>query len=148
MKKIKLNNPADQVWISLREVCPSLFKNKYDRSLGYRLSEGDIIKFGRVRFKVKAISTRKKKQAESKYDNNDASWDVSMNECLIRRYSNKRTEKGVMDRSFDSASIRQDYRDSNKEESILEKISKWINIFFVSIRLEYQLNLIKTDPDF
>ena len=49
----KLKNPVDQAWISIREACPAMFPKRYDKYLGYRLEEGDIIKFGRVRFKVK-----------------------------------------------------------------------------------------------
>ena len=50
----RLKNPVEQAWVSLRNITPALFsKQKYDKYLGYKLSEGDIIKFGRVRFKIK-----------------------------------------------------------------------------------------------
>ena len=50
----RIQNPVDQAWVSIREAWPALFPNKrYNKTLGYKLSDGDIVKFGRVRFKVK-----------------------------------------------------------------------------------------------
>lgn len=49
----RIKNPIDQVWMSIRDATPQMFPKKYHKSLGYKLTEGDIIKFGRVRFKVK-----------------------------------------------------------------------------------------------
>ena len=52
-----LQNPAEQAWIVLKEMNPAIFKEKLHKSYGYRLTGGDILKFGRVRFVVKKISS-------------------------------------------------------------------------------------------
>lgn len=54
-----LKAPAEQPWIPLKCLNSTSFKNKYHPKFGYKLKKGDIIKFGRVRFRVSAISNNK-----------------------------------------------------------------------------------------
>jgi hypothetical protein len=50
-------NPSEQAWIVLKNMNKSIFKDKLKKKYGYKLSGGDTIKFGRVRFVVKKISS-------------------------------------------------------------------------------------------
>lgn len=52
-----LVNPAEQAWVVLKHLNKNVFKDKYSKKHGYRLTGGDTIKFGRVRFVVKRISS-------------------------------------------------------------------------------------------
>ena len=52
-----LINPSEQVWIVLKNMNKNIFKEKVKKKYGYRLRGGDTIKFGRVRFIVKKISS-------------------------------------------------------------------------------------------
>lgn len=52
-----LLNPSEQAWIVLKDINKNVFKDKLNKKLGYRLTGGDTIKFGRVRFVVKKISS-------------------------------------------------------------------------------------------
>lgn len=116
-----LMNPIDQTWISLREMCPQIFKAKYNRKLGYRLSKGDIIKFGRVRFRIKEVGSYKdKKSRRNKYD---ASLDVSMNEKLLRNYSQRKRGKNDTF-SGEQSMFNQNavYVDDFNQENIISKL--------------------------
>ena len=57
-------NPSEQAWIVLKNMNKNVFKHKLKKKYGYKLSGGDTIKFGRVRFVVKKISS------DSNYDPN------------------------------------------------------------------------------
>lgn len=120
-----IKNPVDQTWISLREVSPTLFKKQYSKRLGYKLKEGDIIKFGRVRFQVRSLGSYKRKTKANRLDPYDVTKEVSMTERLIRRYSKK--PKGPRDtqNSFDS-SIFQNHEDRSGGEhsSVLDRLTK------------------------
>lgn len=52
-----LANPSEQAWIVLKQMNKNIFKDKYKKKYGYKLSGGDTIKFGRVRFVIKKISS-------------------------------------------------------------------------------------------
>lgn len=52
-----LVNPAEQVWIVLKNMNKNIFKDKLHKKFGYKLKGGDTIKFGRVRFVIKKISS-------------------------------------------------------------------------------------------
>lgn len=101
-----------------------MFKN-YNKRQGYKLSDGDIIKFGRVRFRVKAVSS--KRSVRSRLENYDNSMDVSMNEKLIRRYSHRRKSKGETENSFDSLAVQKlSKHKSVEQESINDRVDKLI----------------------
>jgi hypothetical protein len=99
---------------------------KYKKRLGYRLSEGDIIKFGRVRFRVKKLGNNKDKQKHRRLEQYDATLDVSMNERLINQFHRKRKSDNHSQNSFDSSAF-QTIRAANnslENENIQEKIAK------------------------
>jgi hypothetical protein len=50
-------NPSEQAWVVLKNMNKCVFKDKLKKKFGYKLSGGDTIKFGRVRFVVKKISS-------------------------------------------------------------------------------------------
>lgn len=52
-----LLNPSEQAWIVLKNMNKNIFKEKFKQRHGYKLTGGDTIKFGRVRFVVKKISS-------------------------------------------------------------------------------------------
>ncbi|CAI2384955.1 unnamed protein product [Moneuplotes crassus] len=52
-----LKKPSDQPWISLKHLNPISHSARYDANYGYKLKQGDIIKFGRVRFRISRISS-------------------------------------------------------------------------------------------
>lgn len=52
-----LVNPSEQAWIVLRQINKNIFKDKYKKRYGYKIKGGDTIKFGRVRFIIKKISS-------------------------------------------------------------------------------------------
>ncbi|CAI2386840.1 unnamed protein product [Moneuplotes crassus] len=125
----KLKNPVDQVWISLRNAVPAVFPGRYNKYLGYRLAEGDIVKFGRVRFKIKKLGNCKLNKIEQeriiKYN---SQFDVSMNERLLNRLTNRvsrRTEQLSRSKSIDSNISPYNSIDGESiQENIHEKIAK------------------------
>ena len=52
-----LVNPSEQAWIVLKNMNNNVFKDKVRKKQGYKLTGGDTIKFGRVRFVIKKISS-------------------------------------------------------------------------------------------
>lgn len=48
-----LVNPSEQAWVVLKQMNRNIFKDKIKKKYGYKLTGGDTIKFGRVRFVVK-----------------------------------------------------------------------------------------------
>ncbi|CAI2384949.1 unnamed protein product [Moneuplotes crassus] len=61
-----LKQPSDQPWISLKHINPKSHSSRYDPKYGYRLKQGDIIKFGRVRFRISRISSEKNSTKENR----------------------------------------------------------------------------------
>jgi hypothetical protein len=61
-----LKLPSDQPWISLKHMNPVSFGQRYHPKYGYKLKKGDIVKFGRVRFRITSISSRKTKTEGTK----------------------------------------------------------------------------------
>lgn len=49
--------PQFQLWIIINDLNYEVFENRADSRFGYQLKRGDIIRFGRVRFLVKRISS-------------------------------------------------------------------------------------------
>ena len=86
----RIKCPVEQAWVSLRHPGPTVLKKKYNKKLGYKLEEDDIIKFGRVRFRVVKIGTTRRKKKEARLNKYDVSIDVSMNERLISQISRRR----------------------------------------------------------
>ena len=62
-----LKKPSEQAWVPVNSITKDTFKNQYDQYLGYKIKQGDVIKFGRVRFRIKKISSNK--EIKSKIDN-------------------------------------------------------------------------------
>lgn len=119
-----IKNPIEQTWISLREVCPVLFKKKYDKKLGYQLREGDIIKFGRVRFRIKGLGSYKQKH-KSRFQNYDMSLDVSMNEKLLNDYKTKKRNTSNVSQVQEASTFQQNQTITNGEfeqENIISKL--------------------------
>ena len=54
--KEAIRAPSEQPWISLKHLNSVSFGSRFHPKYGYKLKKGDIIKFGRVRFKVTKIS--------------------------------------------------------------------------------------------
>ncbi len=57
--KESLKQPSDQPWISLKHLNAVSHGGRYDPEYGYKLKQGDIVKFGRVRFRISRISKAK-----------------------------------------------------------------------------------------
>ena len=51
-----LRNPADHAWVVVKEASARVFENRVDRQQGFKLKVGDLIKLGRVRFRVKELN--------------------------------------------------------------------------------------------
>lgn len=99
-------------------------KNKYNKKLGYQLSQGDIIKFGRVRFKVKDIGSYKHRSKNRKR-NYDHTLDVSMNEKLLHDYSKRsKSVSKSKSKSIDQSNFQQNqtYQDDFEQENIIERL--------------------------
>lgn len=59
-----LKNPAEQAWIPIKTMPRQSTNSEY---FGYKLRQGEIIKFGRVRFRIKKISSNQESESS---DNN------------------------------------------------------------------------------
>lgn len=99
---------------------------KYKKRLGYKLSEGDIIKFGRVRFRVKKLGNNKTKEKLRRLEQYDATLDVSMNERLLNQFHRKRKGCHSSQNSFDSSAFQtmRAINNSMENENIQDKIAK------------------------
>ena len=51
-----LRNPSEHSWVVIKDASPRVFPNRVDRMHGFRLKVGDLIKLGRVRFRVKELN--------------------------------------------------------------------------------------------
>ena len=60
-----LKTPAEQAWIPIKSITKLNNPQRYDKYFGYKLKQGDIVKFGRVRFRVKKISSNNSKDEPS-----------------------------------------------------------------------------------
>ncbi|CAI2386918.1 unnamed protein product [Moneuplotes crassus] len=121
----KVQNPIDQVWISLRGATPAIFPGKFNKSLGYKLTDGDIIKFGRVRFRVKRIiNCKRNKSSMGRMVKYDPQFDVSMNEMLVNKFTSRvspQADQLSRSKSIESNSIAYG---CIEEDTIQEKIAK------------------------
>ncbi|CAI2381940.1 unnamed protein product [Moneuplotes crassus] len=52
-----LKTPSEQLWMPVSTATSVNNKEKYSKYFGYKIKQGDILKFGRVRFRVKKISS-------------------------------------------------------------------------------------------
>ena len=50
-----LSNQNNQIWIVVNQNNKQALKDQMNQRYGYKLSVGDILRFGKVRFKVKRI---------------------------------------------------------------------------------------------
>ncbi len=56
-----LKHPQEQAWIVVKSMRQEMFPHLINKK-GYRLSKGDVCKFGRVRFRVKEISSERESE--------------------------------------------------------------------------------------
>lgn len=91
------------------------------------MSEGDIIKFGRVRFKVRKIGNTRTKH-RNRFDQYDATLDVSMNERLISEINRRRRSRRDTHNSFDSSMFQANAvgNQLTQQEKIKDKIAKLV----------------------
>lgn len=61
------------MWVILNNLNSSVFDDRSNSEYGYKLKAGDIIRFGRVRFIVRRISSQPKEDCVAEYDNSSSS---------------------------------------------------------------------------
>lgn len=64
-----LKSPSEQIWMPLRTATKYNSKDRYDPYFGYKIKKGDIVKFGRVRFRIKNISSYSKEEQPNNKEN-------------------------------------------------------------------------------
>jgi predicted Zn-ribbon and HTH transcriptional regulator len=110
------------------------------------LDEGDIIKFGRVRFRVRKIGNTRRKR-KHRFNQYDVSLDVSMNERLISEINRRRRSRRDTHNSFDSSMFQANaaVNQSTQQEKITEKIAKIVRTSgehdFKKVRREAQCRI-------